>query len=199
MTGIIILAVVLLVLGAIVLIYNSLVRSKVRTDEAWSDITVQLKRRYDLIPNLVNTVQGYAKHEKTVFEDVTKARTAAMGAQTVGEAAQADNQFQQALKSLFAVAENYPDLKANQGFQQLQAELVDTEDKIQAARRFYNGAARDLNIKIQSFPTNIFAGLLGFKQREFFDVDANQAAAVAEPVKVDFTKPSSNSSDSSKK
>jgi LemA protein len=199
MTGIIILAVVLLVLGAIVLIYNSLVRSKVRTDEAWSDITVQLKRRYDLIPNLVNTVQGYATHEKTVFEDVTKARTAAMGAQTVGEAAQADNQFQQALKSLFAVAENYPDLKANQGFQQLQAELVDTEDKIQAARRFYNGAARDLNIKIQSFPTNIFAGLLGFKQREFFDVDANQAAAVAEPVKVDFTKPSSNSSDSSKK
>jgi LemA protein len=162
MTGIIILAVVLLVLGAIVLIYNSLVRSKVRTDEAWSDITVQLKRRYDLIPNLVNTVQGYATHEKTVFEDVTKARTAAMGAQTVGQAAQADNQFQQALKSLFAVAENYPDLKANQGFQQLQAELVDTEDKIQAARRFYNGAARDLNIKIQSFPTNIFAGLLGF-------------------------------------
>jgi LemA protein len=199
MTGIIILAVVLLVLGAIVLIYNSLVRSKVRTDEAWSDITVQLKRRYDLIPNLVNTVQGYATHEKTVFEDVTKARTAAMGAQTVGQAAQADNQFQQALKSLFAVAENYPDLKANQGFQQLQAELVDTEDKIQAARRFYNGAARDLNIKIQSFPTNIFAGLLGFKQREFFDVDANQAAAVAEPVKVDFSKSTSSSSDSSKK
>jgi LemA protein len=199
MTGIIILAVVLLVLGAIVLIYNSLVRSKVRTDEAWSDITVQLKRRYDLIPNLVNTVQGYATHEKTVFEDVTKARTAAMGAQTVGQASQADNQFQQALKSLFAVAENYPDLKANQGFQQLQAELVDTEDKIQAARRFYNGAARDLNIKIQSFPTNIFAGLLGFKQREFFDVDANQAAAVAEPVKVDFSKSTSSSSDSSKK
>jgi LemA protein len=199
MTGIIILAVVLLVLGAIVLIYNSLVRSKVRTDEAWSDITVQLKRRYDLIPNLVNTVQGYATHEKTVFEDVTKARTAAMGAQTVGQAAQADNQFQQALKSLFAVAENYPDLKANQGFQQLQAELVDTEDKIQAARRFYNGAARDLNIKIQSFPTNIFAGLLGFKQREFFDVDANQAAVVAEPVKVDFSKSTSSSSDSSKK
>jgi LemA protein len=199
MTGIIILAVVLLVLGAIVLIYNSLVRSKVRTDEAWSDITVQLKRRYDLIPNLVNTVQGYATHEKTVFEDVTKARTAAMGAQTVGEAAQADNQFQQALKSLFAVTENYPDLKANQGFQQLQAELVDTEDKIQAARRFYNGAARDLNIKIQSFPTNVFAGLLGFKQREFFDVDANQAAVVAEPVKVDFSKSTGNSSDSSKK
>jgi LemA protein len=131
--GIIILVVVVLLLAVIVFIYNGLVRAKVRTDEAWSDISVQLKRRYDLIPNLVNTVQGYAAHEKTVFEDVTKARTAAMGAQTVGEAAQADNQFQQALKSLFAVAENYPDLKANQGFQQLQAELVDTEDKIQPA------------------------------------------------------------------
>lgn len=196
MSGIIILAIVVILLAIVVFIYNSLVRAKVRTDEAWSDISVQLKRRYDLIPNLVNTVKGYATHEKTVFEDVTKARADALGAQTVGEAAKADNQFQQALKSLFAVAENYPDLKANQGFQQLQAELVDTEDKIQAARRFYNGAARDLNIKIQTFPTNIFAGALGFKQREFFEVDASQQAAVAEPVKVDF---SSNSSDSSKK
>lgn len=196
MTGIIILAVIVLLIVIVIFIYNSLVRAKVRTDEAWSDISVQLKRRYDLIPNLVNTVQGYATHEKTVFEQVTEARAQALGAKTVGEAAQADNQFQQALKSLFAVAENYPDLKANQGFQQLQAELVDTEDKIQAARRFYNGAARDLNIKIQTFPTNIFAGALGFKQREFFEVDANQQAAVAEPVKVDF---SSNSSDSSKK
>jgi LemA protein len=196
MTGIIIAGVIVLLVIIVVFIYNSLVRAKVRTDEAWSDITVQLKRRYDLIPNLVNTVQGYAKHEKTVFEEVTKARSEALGAQTVGEAAQADNQFQQALKSLFAVTENNPDLKANQGFQQLQAELVDTEDKIQAARRFYNGAARDLNIKIQTFPTNIFAGALGFRVREFFDVDANQSAAVAEPVKVDF---SSNSSDSSKK
>jgi LemA protein len=196
MNGIVILAIILVLLAAVVFIYNSLVRAKVRTDEAWSDITVQLKRRYDLIPNLVNTVQGYAKHEKTVFEEVTKARTEAMGAHTVGEAAQADNTFTGALKSLFAVAENYPDLKANQGFQQLQAELVDTEDKIQAARRFYNGAARDLNIKIQSFPTNIFAGAMGFKIREFFDVDANQTAQVKEPVKVDFN---SDSSDSSKK
>jgi LemA protein len=196
MNGIVVLAIILVLLAIVVFIYNSLVRAKVRTDEAWSDITVQLKRRYDLIPNLVNTVQGYAKHEKTVFEEVTKARTEAMGAHTVGEAAQADNQFQQALKSLFAVAESYPDLKANQGFQQLQAELVDTEDKIQAARRFYNGAARDLNIKIQTFPTNIFAGAMGFKVREFFDVDANQSAAVKEPVKVDFN---SDSSDSSKK
>jgi LemA protein len=187
MTAFIIIGVVVLLLVIIVFIYNSLVRAKVRTDEAWSDITVQLKRRYDLIPNLVNTVQGYAKHEKTVFLEVTKARTEAMGAKTVGEAAQADNMFQQALKSLFAVAENYPNLKANEGFQQLQAEIVDTEDKIQAARRFYNGAARDLNIKIQTFPTNVFAGALGFKSREFFDVDANQTAAVNEPVKVDFS------------
>lgn len=187
MTAIIIAAVIILLLLLLIYIYNSLVRAKVRTDEAWSDISVQLKRRYDLIPNLVNTVKGYAKHEKTVFSDVTKARSEALGAQTVGEAAKADNQFQQALKSLFAVAEAYPDLKANQSFQQLQAELVDTEDKIQAARRFYNGAARDLNIKIQTFPTNLFASMLGFKQREFFDVDASQQAAVAEPVKVDFS------------
>lgn len=179
--------VILIILAAVVFIYNGLVRVKIRTDEAWSDISVQLKRRYDLIPNLVNTVAGYAAHEKTVFEKVTKARTQALSAQTVGEAAKADNQFQSALKSLFAVAENYPDLKANQGFQQLQAELVDTEDKIQAARRFYNGAARDLNIKIQSFPTNIFAGLLGFKPREFFEVNASEQAAVSEPVKVDFS------------
>jgi LemA protein len=187
MVTIIILAVILILLATVVFIYNGLVRAKVRTDEAWSDITVQLKRRYDLIPNLVSTVQGYAKHEREVFQNVTEARTKAMGAKTVGEAAQADNQFQAALKSLFAVAENYPDLKANQSFQQLQAELVDTEDKIQAARRFYNGAARDLNIKIQTFPTNIFAGMMGFKLREFFDVDANQQAEVAEPVKVDFS------------
>jgi len=171
----------------VVFIYNGLVRAKVRVDEAWSDISVQLKRRYDLIPNLVNTVKGYAAHEKTVFEEVTEARANALSAQTVTEAAKADNQFQAALKSLFAVAEAYPDLKANQSFQQLQAELVDTEDKIQAARRFYNGAARDLNVKIQTFPTNIFAGLLGFKQRDFFEVDAAETAAVNQPVNVDFS------------
>jgi LemA protein len=184
--GIIIIAIVIALLAIVVFIYNSLIRAKVRTDEAWSDITVQLKRRYDLIPNLVNTVKGYASHEKTVFENVTKARTQALGAQTVGEAAKADNQFQTALKSLFAVAENYPQLKANESFQQLQAELVDTEDKIQAARRFYNGSARDLNIKIQTFPTNMFAGMMGIKTREFFEVEGAEAAAVAEPVKVDF-------------
>jgi LemA protein len=161
--------IVLIVLGilavVVIYIYNSLVRAKVRVDEAWSDISVQLKRRYDLIPNLVNTVKGYAAHEKTVFEDVTEARAQALSAQTVSEAAKADNQ----------------------SFQQLQAELVDTEDKIQAARRFYNGAARDLNTKIQTFPTNIFAGMLGFKQRDFFEVDAGEAAAVNQPVNVDFS------------
>lgn len=182
----IILGIVVLI-GIIIFIYNSLVRVKVRTDEAWSDISVQLKRRYDLIPNLINTVQGYATHEKTVLEEVTKARTEAMGAQSVGEAAKADNMFQEALKSLFAVTENYPDLKANQGFQQLQAELVDTEDKIQAARRFYNGAVRDLNTKIQTIPFNIVAKMLGFKDKEFFEVSGAEATAVADPVKVDFS------------
>jgi len=188
MAVVIFLFVLAAILISIGLIYNNLVRSKVRVDEAWSDIEVQLKRRYDLIPNLVNTVKGYASHEKSVFTDVTKARTAAMGAKTVGEAATADNQFQSALKSLFAVAEAYPALRASENFKQLQDEVTDTEDKIQAARRFYNGAVRDLNIKIKVFPTNLFARQLGFTPREFFDVAANQQADIAEPVKVDFSK-----------
>jgi LemA protein len=188
MSASLIIIIVLVVLALLIIfLYNSLVRTKVRVDEAWSDINVQLKRRYDLIPNLVNTVKGYAAHEKTVFEDVTEARAKALNATTVTEAAQADNQFQAAMKSLFAVAEAYPDLKANQSFQQLQAELVDTEDKIQAARRFYNGAVRDLNTKIQTFPTNIFAGMLGFKKRDFFEVEDSEAAAVSKPVNVDFS------------
>lgn len=181
----IVLAVIFLSVG---LMYNGLVRAKVRTDEAWSDIEVQLKRRYDLIPNLVNSVKGYAKHEKTVFEEVTKARSQALSATTVGQAAKADNQFQAALKSLFAVAEAYPQLRASENFQQLQNEVTDTEDKIQASRRFYNGAVRDLNIKIRTFPTNLFARQLGFTTREFFDVTGSEEAAIAEPVKVDFTK-----------
>lgn len=185
---IIVLIVIAVILIAVWVLYNSLVRTKVRVDEAWSDIEVQLKRRYDLIPNLVNTVKGYAKHEKTVFEDVTKARTAALSAKTVGDAAKADDQFQGALKSLFAVAEAYPALRASKNFQQLQEEVTDTEDKIQAARRFYNGSVRDLNIKIKVFPTNLFARRLGFTPREFFDVNPGEAAAVAEPVKVDFSK-----------
>ncbi len=183
----VIIGIVVALLLLIIYIYNSLVRAKVRVDEAWSDITVQLKRRYDLIPNLVSSVKGYAKHEKSVFENVTKVRSEALKAQTVGDAAKADNQFQAALKSLFAVAEAYPQLRATENFQQLQAEVTDTEDKIQASRRFYNGSVRDLNIKIQTFPTNIFAGMLGFKIREFFDVDENQKQAVSEPVKVDFS------------
>jgi len=184
----IIVIIIIVVLGLILVwIYNSLVRAKVRTDEAWSDISVQLKRRYDLIPNLVETVKGYAAHEKSVFEDVTAARANALNAQTVKEAAVADNQFQTALKSLFAVAEAYPQLRASENFQQLQAEVTDTEDKIQAARRFYNGAARDLNIKIQTFPTNLFASMMGFKVRDFFEVPEGEAAAVNEPVKVDFS------------
>jgi LemA protein len=164
--------------------YNGLVTLKVRVDEAWSDITVQLKRRLDLIPNLVNSVKGYAAHESGVFEKVTEARANALNAKGVKETAAAENQFEGALKSLFAVAEAYPDLKANQNFLQLQQELVDTEDKIQAARRFYNGGVRDLNTKVQVFPNNVFAGMLGFKQREFFEVE--DMATVEKPVDVKF-------------
>jgi LemA protein len=177
--------VLLVIIGAAM--YNGLVRLNVRADEAWSDITVQLKRRADLIPNLVNTVKGYATHEKGVFEEVTKARSAMMGATGPAEAAKAENMFSQTLKSLFAVAEAYPDLKANENFQQLQAELTDTEDKIQAARRFYNGVVRDFNTKRKVFPTSIFAGMLGFKtDKEFFEVDANEQAAISQPTEVKF-------------
>ena len=161
--------------------YNSLVKLKIRVDEAWSDITVQLKRRTDLIPNLVGTVKGYAAHEKEVFENVAEARSAIMNAQGVQETAAAENMIEGALKSLFAVAEAYPELKANQNFIQLQQELVDTEDKIQAARRFYNG---DLNTRIAMFPANIVAGMLGFKAREFFEVE--DRASVENPVQVQF-------------
>jgi LemA protein len=164
--------------------YNGLVTLKVRVDEAWSDITIQLKRRLDLIPNLVNSVKGYAAHESGVFQAVTEARANALNAQGVKETAAAENQFEGALKSLFAVAEAYPDLKANENFLQLQQELVDTEDKIQASRRFYNGGVRDLNTKIQVFPNNVFAGMLGFTQREFFEVE--DMASVEKPVEVKF-------------
>lgn len=183
---IIIVAVIAFVVLVGAAMYNGLVRANVRVDEAWSDITVQLKRRADLIPNLIETVKGYAKHEKEVFENVTKARSAILGAQGVEETAAADNMFTGALKSLFAVAENYPQLKANENFAQLQAELTDTEDKIQAARRFYNGSARDLNIKVQTFPTNIFAGMLGFKKREFYELDEAENKNVQNPVNVKF-------------
>ena len=164
--------------------YNSLITLKVRVDEAWSDITVQLKRRADLIPNLIETVKGYAAHEKQVFENVTKARAETISAQTPAEASVAENHFQAALKSIFAVAEAYPQLQANQNFLQLQAELVDTEDKIQASRRFYNGGVRELNTKIKVFPNTLFVRGLGFTEREFFEVD--EPSAIAEPPKVQF-------------
>lgn len=182
-----------IVLGIVALIgiflwitYNGLVTLKIRVDEAWSDITVQLKRRADLIPNLVNTVKGYAAHESGVFEKVTEARSAILGAGTPKEAAKADNMMEDALKSIFAVAEAYPDLKASTNFSELQAELTDTEDKIQASRRFYNGGVRDLNTKIALFPNNVFAGVLGFKEREFYDVDEAERATVEKPVDVKF-------------
>lgn len=187
-TGLIVLIIIAVLLVAVVgfLIgtYNGLVKLRTRVEEAWSDITVQLKRRTDLIPNLVNTVKGYAAHESSVFEKVTEARSAIMNARGVAESAQAENMLEGALKSLFAVAEAYPDLKANQNFLQLQQELVDTEDKIQASRRFYNGGVRDLNIKIQTFPVNLVAGMFGFQQREFFEVE--DRASVEEPVAVQF-------------
>lgn len=187
MVLIIVIAVVVVLPLIVAALYNGLVKLNVRADEAWSDITVQLKRRYDLIPNLVNTVKGYATHEKTVFEDVTKARANALNAQGVQETAKAENQFQQTLKSLFAVAENYPQLKANENFKALQDELTDTEDKIMASRRFYNGVARDFNTKRKVFPTNILAGMLGFhKDREFFELDDAETAQVQNPVEVKF-------------
>ncbi len=176
--------IVLLVIVFLISSYNSLVKLKNRVEEAWSDITVQLKRRTDLIPNLVNSVKGYAAHEQGVFEKVTEARAAIMGAQGVAETAQAENMLEGALKNLFAVAEAYPDLKANQNFLQLQQELVDTEDKIQASRRFYNGGVRDLNTKIQTFPVNLIAGMFNFQSKEFFEVE--DRAAIENPVEVKF-------------
>ncbi len=165
----------------VIFTYNRLITFRNRAREAWSDIDVQLKRRYNLIPNLVETVKGYAIHERELFEKVTKARTSAMQARTVKEKGAAENMLSETLKSLFAVAENYPDLKASANFLELQRELRDTEDKVQAARRFYNTNARDLNIKIESFPANIIANLFKFKKVDFFEVE--EAARKAPTVK----------------
>lgn len=165
--------------------YNGFVRLMNQAREAWADIDVQLKRRYDLIPNLVNTVKGYAAHESTAFEKVTEARSRAMGAGSLADKADAENQLSGTLKSLFAVAEAYPELKANQNFLALQNELSDTENKIQSARRFYNGTVRDLNIKISSFPSNIVANLFHFTKMEFFELGDADAAA-RNPVEVKF-------------
>jgi len=185
----------LIIIGVIVLLvviigiylwstYNGLVTLKVRVDEAWSDITVQLKRRADLIPNLVESVKGYAAHERGVFESVTKARAETLAVQTPADAAVAEGHMQSALKSIFAVAEAYPQLQASQNYLQLQGELVDTEDKIQASRRFYNGGVRELNTRVKLFPNTLFVRGLGFTEREFFEV--SDAAAIAEPPRVQF-------------
>jgi LemA protein len=171
----------------LIITYNALVALRVRVDEAWSDITVQLKRRADLIPNLIETVRGYASHERETFEAVTRARAATVSPEALehpAQAAQAENMLQGALKSLFAVSEAYPQLLASQNFLELQRELTDAEDKIMASRRFYNGGVRELNIKIQQFPNNLFASALGFTEREFFEVE--NAAAIQEPPQVKF-------------
>ncbi len=178
----ILLIAIVVLIGWLVATYNGLVGLKVKVDEAWSDIDVQTKRRYDLIPNIVETVKGYASHEAGVFEEVTKARSVAMGATNPQAKAEAENMLAGTLKSLFAVAENYPELKANVNFLDLQKTLADIEDKIQAARRFYNGNVRDFNTKILVFPNNLIANTLGFTKRDFFEAEA----AAKENVQVKF-------------
>lgn len=181
----IILAIVAVLVLWVVAAFNGFVSRVNQTKEAWADIDVQLKRRYDLIPNLVETVKGYATHESAAFENVTKARAAAMSASAPADKAAAENQLAGTLKTLFAVSEAYPDLKANQNFLQLQKELGDTEDKIQAARRFYNTNVRDLNTAVESFPGNVIASSFSFKKMDLFEL-ADADAAAREPVKVDF-------------
>lgn len=179
----IILGIIVVIVGWLIGIYNGLIRLKNRVEEAWSDIDVQLKRRYDLIPNLVETVKGYASHEKELFTKVTEARSRAMQAGSLKDKGEAENMLSDTLKSLFAVAENYPQLRASENFSKLQDELSDTENKIQAARRFYNGMVRDFNTRIQIFPNNLVASLLGFKQREYFQLENEKER---DNVKVSF-------------
>jgi LemA protein len=181
MTGIILLVILVVIAGLLIAMYNSLVQLRVRCDSAWADIDVQLKRRHDLIPNLVETVKGYAAHEKGTFENIAKFRSQAMQATSPADKAAAENLLSGALKSLFAVAENYPELKASEEFTQLQGSLSQ-KDAIQNSRRYYNAVVRDLNTKIQSFPTNILAGMFGFQQRQFFEAEATDR----EPVAVKF-------------
>lgn len=181
----ILVAILVVLLIYAVFIYNRFIALMKRSEEAWADIDVQLKRRYDLIPNLVETIKGYATHEQQTLANVTEMRTRAMNAGTPHEKAEAENMLSGALKTLFAVSENYPDLKANQNFLELQRELTDTEDKIQAARRFYNGNVRDLAIALQSFPSNVIGTMFGFAKREYFELNEGEAAA-REPVKVSF-------------
>ena len=188
--GIILLVIIIVavaIISFIAGIYNSLVKLDERVNEAWSDITVQLKYRADLIPNVVETVKGYAKHEKETFQMVTEARTAAMGAKTVKQAAEAEKEMQTALGRFFAIAEAYPELKVNENFVKLQEQLQDVEDKIQAARRFYNAGAKDLNTKIKTFPTNIVNNFIGhFKKRDYFDVDDAEKAKIKDAPEVKF-------------
>ena len=181
-----ILIAVVVVLSYLVLVYNGLITLKNRTKEAWSDIDVQLKRRYDLIPNLVKVVQGYAKQEKEVFENVTKARATAISAQGAEEQAKAENVLSSTLKTLFAVAEAYPTLRSSENFKALQDELSDTENKISSARRFYNSNVRDFNTKLEVFPNNILGGALGFKNFELFQLPISQKAEALEPPKVEM-------------
>ena len=185
--AIVVVVVIVLLIVAVVGIYNSLVRLNERVNEAWSDITVQLKYRADLIPNLVETVKGYAKHEKTAFEDVTAARSAVMSARSVKSTAEAEKTLEGALSKVFAIAEAYPELKASENFKELQGQLQDTEDKIQAARRFYNSGAKELNTKIKTFPTNVVNNFVGhFKTREYFEVDEGEKAKIEKAPEVKF-------------
>jgi LemA protein len=185
-TTLIVVLVIIVALAALIIgMYNGLIRLKNRVEEAWSDIDVQLKRRYDLIPNLIETVKGYASHEKETFEKVVQARSAAMSAQESGDTkkqAEAENMLSGTLKSIFALSENYPDLKANQNFLELQQELSDTENKIMASRRFYNSNVRDFNTKLEVFPTNMIGNMLGFKSRDYFEAEESEK----ENVKVKF-------------
>ncbi|TFG75317.1 MAG: LemA family protein [Thermodesulfobacteriales bacterium] len=183
MTTLIIIAIIVIIAFAAVGIYNGLVKLRNTSEQAWSDVDVQLKRRYDLIPNLVETVKGYASHEKETFEKVVQARNQAMGASSPGEKAQAENFLQSTLKSLFALAEAYPELKANQNFLDLQDELSNIEEQIQLARRYYNAVVRDLNTKIESVPSDIVANMFHFEKREYFELDSEEQR---ETPKVDF-------------
>jgi len=185
MTGYITLGILLVLVFWAIFAYNKFITLINRAKEAWSDIDVQLKRRYDLIPNLVNTVKAYATHESEAFENVTKARAQAMGAQNIVDKGKTENMLSSALKSVFAVAEAYPDLKANQNFLSLQTELSDTENKIQASRRFYNGNVRDLNIAVDSFPSNVISNIFHFVKMELFTLDESDTAA-KKPVEVKF-------------
>lgn len=185
MIAILILGIFIAVISAGIAIYNRLIRLRNTVKSSWSDIDVQLKKRYDLVPNLVETVKGYASHERSVFEKVTEARSLAMKASTPADKAKAENMFRDTLKSLFAVAEAYPELKANANFMQLQSQLKELEDNIEYARRYYNAVVRDFNILIESFPSNIIASLFTFKQEEFFELEAPEVER--KPVKVSFS------------